>query len=253
MHRLNPRLLLPLLLLAGILASCEEVQEAGEYDNWQARNTAFIDSLNRISTTIVATEEDARMVQPGQMFRILDDYTSTSTTNRYIYCRKLTANDEGKRPMATSTISNFMYGTLINGEGVLRQLHGLQRTGPEHSPASTRVELAHRLRLARRKPHERVHIRRILAIAIHARGRAVDDLHSLGLGLRFKRQRDERTGILHADLRCHSGRGEGLNPYNGTCRRATDNGRKALSKPLRHALFPPLHASAGHRPRQAMP
>ncbi len=116
MHRLNPRLLLPLLLLAGILASCEEVQEAGEYDNWQARNTAFIDSLNRISTTIVATEEDARMVQPGQMFRILDDYTSTSTTNRYIYCRKLTANDEGKRPMATSTISNFMYGTLINGE-----------------------------------------------------------------------------------------------------------------------------------------
>ena len=37
--------LLPILLLALVFTSCEETKEVSRYDNWQARNEAFIDSL----------------------------------------------------------------------------------------------------------------------------------------------------------------------------------------------------------------
>ena len=38
--------LLPILLLALVFTSCEETKEVSRYDNWQARNEAFIDSLS---------------------------------------------------------------------------------------------------------------------------------------------------------------------------------------------------------------
>ena len=41
-------LLLTLSVLFG-LTSCEESGEAGEFDNWQQRNTQFIDSIARVA------------------------------------------------------------------------------------------------------------------------------------------------------------------------------------------------------------
>ena len=39
-------LFLPFLLfVAGAFVACEEVEEAGKYDNWVPRNEAFIDSI----------------------------------------------------------------------------------------------------------------------------------------------------------------------------------------------------------------
>ena len=39
-------LFLPFLLfIAGAFVACEEVEEAGKYDNWVPRNEAFIDSI----------------------------------------------------------------------------------------------------------------------------------------------------------------------------------------------------------------
>lgn len=43
--------LLPILLLALVFTSCEETKEVSRYDNWQARNEAFIDSLYNAYTT----------------------------------------------------------------------------------------------------------------------------------------------------------------------------------------------------------
>ena len=43
--------LLPILLLALVFTSCEETKEVSRYDNWQARNEAFIDSLYNVYTT----------------------------------------------------------------------------------------------------------------------------------------------------------------------------------------------------------
>ncbi|WP_369451349.1 hypothetical protein [Bacteroides stercorirosoris] len=37
-----------LLFVAGVFTSCEEVEEAGKYDNWQERNETYIDSLSLI-------------------------------------------------------------------------------------------------------------------------------------------------------------------------------------------------------------
>ena len=38
-----------LLLLVGAFISCEEVEEAGKYDNWRERNEAFADSIKRLT------------------------------------------------------------------------------------------------------------------------------------------------------------------------------------------------------------
>ena len=47
MRRIRKILCFLLPLAALLLASCEEVQEASKYDNWQSRNEAFIDSIAR--------------------------------------------------------------------------------------------------------------------------------------------------------------------------------------------------------------
>ena len=112
--------LLPFLLLAiGALVSCEEVEEASEYDNWRERNEAFIDSIRRETGEIyVATEEDVQRVPEGQLFAIRDWMTSTNENAYYIYCKKIKALDDyttARRPLSTETVSAYYYGTLING------------------------------------------------------------------------------------------------------------------------------------------
>lgn len=112
--------LLPFLLLAiGALVSCEEVEEASEYDNWRERNEAFIDSIRRETGEIyVATEEDVQRVPEGQLFAIRDWMTSTNENAYYIYCKKIKALDDytnARRPLYTETVSAYYYGTLING------------------------------------------------------------------------------------------------------------------------------------------
>ena len=96
--------------------SCEEVQEAGRYDNWQARNEAFIDSLSHEPNVFVATEADVDRMQVGELFRIKDEQASTTGQDVYVYCKKIVANPEGVRPLYTETVSVYYYGTLITGE-----------------------------------------------------------------------------------------------------------------------------------------
>lgn len=112
--------LLPFLLLAiGALVSCEEVEEASEYDNWRERNEAFIDSIRRETGEIyVATEEDVQRVPEGQLFAIRDWQVSTNENAYYIYCKKIKALDDyttARRPLYTETVSAYYCGTFING------------------------------------------------------------------------------------------------------------------------------------------
>lgn len=110
------KLLLVLPLVTLFFVSCEEVQEASKYDNWQARNEAFIDSLSREPNVFVATEADVDRMQVGELFRIKDDYSSTTGTELYIYCKKIVANPDGQRPLYTESVSSYYYGTLITGD-----------------------------------------------------------------------------------------------------------------------------------------
>lgn len=111
-------LFLPFLLfLAGAFVSCEEVEEAGKYDNWQERNEAFIDSLKRETGEVyVATIDQAREMVVGKLYAIQVQAQSTDANPQYIYCKKLTRNDEGRRPLYTESVTAYYYGTLITGD-----------------------------------------------------------------------------------------------------------------------------------------
>lgn len=113
-------LLLPFLFfLAGVWVSCEEVEEAGKYDNWRERNEAFADSIKRLAgENYVATGEQADAMELGKLYAI---QTTASTTEgmQYVYCKKLVRNAAGERPLYAdyhSTVSSFYYGTLITGD-----------------------------------------------------------------------------------------------------------------------------------------
>ena len=45
-----------LLLLVGAFISCEEVEEAGKYDNWRERGEAFVDSMGHRTKRILRIE-----------------------------------------------------------------------------------------------------------------------------------------------------------------------------------------------------
>ena len=116
MRRIRKTLCFLLPLAALLLASCEEVQEASKYDNWQARNEAFIDSIAReTGGLIIDSEEKAAAVEVGRLFAIATT-AGTMSGDQYVYCKKITANPEGRRPLYTESVSAYYYGTLITGD-----------------------------------------------------------------------------------------------------------------------------------------
>lgn len=78
-----------LLLLVGAFISCEEVEEAGKYDNWRERNEAFADSIKRLTgENYVATAEQADAMELGKLYAI-QMTASTTEGAQYVYCKKL--------------------------------------------------------------------------------------------------------------------------------------------------------------------
>ena len=53
--------LFSLVLLALAFVSCSETEEVGKYDNWRARNEAFIDSLANVYAT--AADKDLKRTE----------------------------------------------------------------------------------------------------------------------------------------------------------------------------------------------
>lgn len=116
MRRIRKILCFLLPLAALLFASCEEVQEASKYDNWQSRNEAFIDSIAReTGGLIIDSEEKAAAVEVGRLFAIATT-AGTMSGDQYVYCKKITANPDGCRPLYTESVSAYYYGTLITGD-----------------------------------------------------------------------------------------------------------------------------------------
>lgn len=103
--------LLPLLMLAVLFASCEETKEAGKFDNWRARNDAFMDSLYTVYTT-----------KPDHGG--LDSIHLISAPDQFIFYKKLTpATLDGEEPIITDisplyteSVSTYYRGTYINND-----------------------------------------------------------------------------------------------------------------------------------------
>lgn len=97
------------LLLSAILfgfTSCEETEEVGEYDNWQERNIAFIDS---IATVARANSDGMWKVIPAMG---LDE--SKEWPNEYnVYCHVETSGDGAEHPIFTDYVNVNYRGRLI--------------------------------------------------------------------------------------------------------------------------------------------
>ena len=117
--------IMSLLLWAGVLASCDEVEEVSIYDNWEARNQAFTDSIHALAadrlvplgsseTTGKVKVED---IADNVMFA-LETIASTNEGKQYVYCKKVkrAGVSLGRRPVLTDAVSVFYYGTNILGE-----------------------------------------------------------------------------------------------------------------------------------------
>lgn len=122
------------LLVMGGFVACEEVEEAGKYDNWQTRNEAFIDSLaQKVKATdkYVATEAEIQALEEGELFAIRDVYASTNKNPQYIYCKKikkLDSYENARRPLYTESVTAYYYGTLITGDKFNGNFNGYSAT-----------------------------------------------------------------------------------------------------------------------------
>lgn len=107
------------LFLSVGFAACDEVEEVGEYDNWEPRNTAFIDSIHTLAADrllpLNAAQEEADKFEPGEMFG-LETTASTTAGKQYVYCKKIVKNTAGAVPVYTNTVETHYYGTLITGD-----------------------------------------------------------------------------------------------------------------------------------------
>lgn len=116
MKKLAALTLICLSTIATFIA-CDEVEETTIYDNWRARNEAFVDSLAQVAgDNYVATIEQAQSMPLNKLFAVYVSSVSNNKNDYYIYCKKLTSNPEGKRPLYNDTgVKAFYYGTTITG------------------------------------------------------------------------------------------------------------------------------------------
>lgn len=133
------------LFLSVGFAACDEVEEVGEYDNWEPRNTAFIDSIHALAASrllpLNAAQEEADKFEPGEMFG-LETTASTTAGKQYVYCKKIVKNTAGAVPVYTNTVETHYYGTLITGDSFQGTFEGYGATDRGVLDAETKAPTA---------------------------------------------------------------------------------------------------------------
>ena len=106
MKILNIKALLLLLMAAFAFASCDETDEAGEFDNWKLRNISYIDSIANVART-----------NAGGDWKIFLAYGLVDTvkwSNEYfVYCQVLESGDGTSMPHYNDTVKVNYRGRLI--------------------------------------------------------------------------------------------------------------------------------------------
>lgn len=129
--------IMSLALSVGLLASCDEVEEASVYDNWEVRNQAFADSIHALAADRLVPQGSDKTpggvlvedIADNVMFA-LETTASTSEARQYVYCKKVRRKDvvPGKRPLFSDEVSAFYYGTNILGESFDGNFTGFSAT-----------------------------------------------------------------------------------------------------------------------------
>ncbi|MBQ6965226.1 MAG: FKBP-type peptidyl-prolyl cis-trans isomerase [Bacteroidaceae bacterium] len=96
----------PLLGLGGI--SCQENEEAGEYDNWQSRNQHYVDSIAQLANA--GADGWSKMVA----YTLVDSVENANpNNNHYIYFQKLESGTGTESPHYNDSIRIHYLGRLI--------------------------------------------------------------------------------------------------------------------------------------------
>lgn len=96
--------LLPLFWLATLfVTSCEESTEAGKYDNWQARNQAFLDSLQQVYET--APDHGG-----------LNYFVPFTDMKMKVYYKVKVKNEAGAQPVIPNAVSVYYRGSYYTDE-----------------------------------------------------------------------------------------------------------------------------------------
>jgi FKBP-type peptidyl-prolyl cis-trans isomerase FklB len=96
------------VLFSGALNSCKESDEVSEYDNWQARNEHFIDSIASVAKT---NRDGAWTILKA--FTLSDDFPMTEASQYYIYVQKLEHGSGSERPLYADSVRVHYSGRLI--------------------------------------------------------------------------------------------------------------------------------------------
>ncbi|MBQ3539700.1 MAG: FKBP-type peptidyl-prolyl cis-trans isomerase [Bacteroidaceae bacterium] len=99
------KILMLLLIVLGVVA-CNETEESGEFDNWQARNTEFIDSIAKVARENVSGEWKVFLA-----YGLVD--TVQWSNEYYVYCNVLQQGDGADSPMFNDTVLVNYRGRLI--------------------------------------------------------------------------------------------------------------------------------------------
>lgn len=100
------KILLLALVSALTFTACDETEEAGEFDNWQIRNEAFIDSIAKV----------ARANSDGdwKIFLAYGLVDSLQWDNRYyVYCNVIEEGEGNEMPLFNDTVLVNYRGRLI--------------------------------------------------------------------------------------------------------------------------------------------
>ena len=98
-------LLLTMSVLFG-LTSCEESDEAGEFDNWQQRNTQFIDSIAAVARANAYDDWKVFLAQGLDTAKVWGN-------EYYVYCRVVEEGSGTAHPLYTDNVVINYSGRLI--------------------------------------------------------------------------------------------------------------------------------------------
>lgn len=115
--------LVAVLCCAFAFASCsKDTPEADPYENWEARNSAFVDSIANVCAANLSTSEwEAGKWKKVLSYKLLNDAVTPHTNTDYVYMQMLDYDEdatvtEGTESInATDTVSVHYRGSLMNG------------------------------------------------------------------------------------------------------------------------------------------
>ena len=192
----------------GFSSCAEDTPTADPYENWQARNEHYIDSIAAVATTNASGNWERVLNYKLQSQNQGTSLGGDFDVNQYVYMEVLEPAEEGGiAPLFTDSVSVYYRGELINGE-VFDQSYTGDLDTEVHEP--TTFALTDDVRLTGyndQRSDRRTDCRLGNGFATNERRYAGPSVYPGQFGLWLTKQ-DFHSGILYADIRPETGEGD---------------------------------------------